>query len=98
MGRERDVSSQEVVTTSAVLIELVVTLVALRLQLRFQLRGERERRRYLIIAAKAPPAGSRVQERRSDGTRLALVAGATEQVAGATEQVAGATEQNEQRQ
>jgi hypothetical protein len=40
--------------------------------LRFQLRGERERRQCLLTATTALPTGSRVREHRGDGTHLAV--------------------------
>lgn len=74
-----DVPPQEVVIIGVALMGLVQSSVALWLRLRFQLRGERERFRCLLAAATALPAGSRIQENRGDGTRLALIVGATRQ-------------------
>jgi len=72
-------STQEVVTASVILVGPVLSLAALWLRLRFQTRGESERRRYLLSAAAALPAGSRIQEHHSDGTSLALIVGTTQQ-------------------
>jgi hypothetical protein len=68
-------SIRDVVTVGVVLTGSVLSLVALSLRLRFRLRGDRERRRYLLAAATALPAGSRIQEHRGDGTQLDLVVG-----------------------
>lgn len=71
-------STQEVVTTGVVLMGQVLSLVALWLQLRFQRRDERERRRYLLTAATVLPTDGRIQEHRGGGTHLALIICATQ--------------------
>jgi hypothetical protein len=72
------VSTQEVVTTGAALMGPVLSLVALWLQMRFQLRGERERRRYLLIVAMVLSAGSRIQETTAATEPTWLIVGATQ--------------------
>jgi hypothetical protein len=63
------------VTAGVVLLGSVLSLAGLWLRLRFQLRAERERRRYLLTAATALPAGSRIHDQRGDGTYLTLAVG-----------------------
>ena len=62
-------------TTVVALAAPATSVLALWLRLRYRLRGERERRQYLVDAAAALPPGSRVEESRDDGTRLALTVG-----------------------
>jgi hypothetical protein len=51
--------------------------MALWLRLYLQLRGVRDRRRFLLTAVTALPAGSRIQLHRGDGTRVVLIVGTT---------------------
>jgi hypothetical protein len=71
--------SQGIMGADTVLIGLAASLVALWLRLLFQLRSERERRRYLLVAATALPAGSRVHEQRGDGTHITIAVGGVQQ-------------------
>jgi hypothetical protein len=56
-------------------VALGFSLAGLWLRLRFQLKAERERRRYLLTAATALPSGSRIHDQRGDGTYLTLTVG-----------------------
>jgi hypothetical protein len=67
--------SQAVMTVGALLLGSALSLAGLWLRLLFGLRGERERRRYLLTAATALPAGSRVDDQRGDGTQFILAVG-----------------------
>jgi hypothetical protein len=67
--------SPDSVTAIVVFLGPVLSLVGLWLRLRYQLHGERERRRYLVTAATTLPAGSQVHDQRGDGTHLTLTVG-----------------------
>jgi hypothetical protein len=54
----------------------VMSLMTPGLRLRFRLHREQARRQYLQTAT-ALPAGSRLEERRDDGTRLTIDIGST---------------------
>jgi hypothetical protein len=61
--------------TAVALAAPMLSAVTVWLRLRFRLHGDRERRQYLLTAAIALPVGSRIQEHRSDGTKLTLTIG-----------------------
>lgn len=61
-----------VVTAAVVVAGHGLSLVALRLHLRAQLRREHAYYRFLLAVAQALPAGSQFHEQRADGTCLTL--------------------------
>jgi hypothetical protein len=71
------VSTQEVVIIGVTLMGPVLSSMVLWLRPYLQSRGVRERRRFLLTAVTALPAGSRIQVHRGDGTRVVLIVGAT---------------------
>jgi hypothetical protein len=78
--------SEVVVTAAVTLLGSGLSLTALWLRLRFALRAERERRRYLLTAATVLPAGSRIHEQRGDGSHLALAVGPAPCAAGGNDE------------
>lgn len=72
-------SIQEVVIIGVTLVGPVLSSVATWLQLRLQLRGVHERRRFLLTDATALPAGTRIQMHRGDGSHVVLIVGVTRQ-------------------
>lgn len=68
--------SEAIVAAAVILLGPVLSLPTLLLRHRYQLRAERERRRYLLAAAALPP-GSRIHEQRGDGSQLILTVGPT---------------------
>jgi hypothetical protein len=68
--------SEATVATAVILLGPVLSLAALWQRHRYELRAERERRRYLLAATALPP-GSRIHEQRGDGSQLILIIGPT---------------------